>query len=71
MRPSEAGIVAHFNAVADASPVPLVLYNIALRTGRNLSAAGVLEVAKHPNVAGIKQAATGLDSTPSSCSPAP
>jgi 4-hydroxy-tetrahydrodipicolinate synthase len=38
-----------------------VLYNIALRTGRNLSAAGVLEVAKHRNVAGIKQAATGLD----------
>jgi 4-hydroxy-tetrahydrodipicolinate synthase len=61
VRPSEAGIVAHFRAVADASPVPLVLYNIALRTGRNLSAAGVLEVAAHPNVAGIKQAASGLD----------
>jgi 4-hydroxy-tetrahydrodipicolinate synthase len=61
VRPSEAGIVAHFRAVADASPVPLVLYNIALRTGRNLTAAGVLEVAAHPNVAGIKQAATGLD----------
>jgi 4-hydroxy-tetrahydrodipicolinate synthase len=61
VRPSEAGIVAHFRAVADASPVPLVLYNIALRTGRHLSAAGVLEVAAHPNVAGIKQAATGLD----------
>jgi 4-hydroxy-tetrahydrodipicolinate synthase len=61
VRPSEAGIVAHFRAVADASPVPLVLYNIALRTGRNLSAAGVIEVAAHPNVAGIKQAATGLD----------
>ena len=61
VRPSEPGIVAHFKAVADASPVPLVLYNIALRTGRNLSAAGVLEVAEHPNVAGIKQAAAGLD----------
>ncbi len=61
VRPSEAGMVAHFQAVADASPVPLVLYNIAIRTGRNLSAAGVLEVAQHPNVAGIKQAATGLD----------
>lgn len=61
VRPSEPGIVAHFRAVADASPVPLVLYNIALRTGRNLSAAGVLEVAAHPNVAGIKQAAAGLD----------
>ncbi len=61
VRPSEAGIVAHFHAVADASPVPLVLYNIALRTGRNLSAAGVLAAAQHPNIAGIKQAATGLD----------
>lgn len=61
VRPSEAGIVAHFRAVADASPVPLVLYNIALRTGRNLSAAGVLEAAAHPNITGIKQAAAGLD----------
>lgn len=61
VRPSEAGIVAHLKAVADASPVPVVLYNIAVRTGRNLGAAGVLDVATHPNVAGIKQAATGLD----------
>src|SRR5664279_1083906 len=50
VRPSEAGMVAHFNAVADASPVPVVLYNVALRTGRNLSAAGVLEAARHPNI---------------------
>ena len=61
VRPSEAGIVAHFRAVADASPVPVVLYNIAIRTGRNLSATGVLEAATHPNIAGIKQAAVGLD----------
>ena len=52
VRPSEAGIVAHFKAVADASPVPVVLYNIALRTGRNLSAAGVIEAARHPNIVG-------------------
>jgi 4-hydroxy-tetrahydrodipicolinate synthase len=61
VRPSESGIVAHFRAVADASPVPLVLYNIAIRTGRNLSAEAVLEAAAHPNIAGIKQAAAGLD----------
>ena len=61
VRPSEAGIVAHFRAVADASPVPVVLYNVGLRTGRNLSAAGVLEAANHSNIIGIKQAATGLD----------
>ena len=61
VRPSEAGIVAHFRAVADASPVPVVLYNVGLRTGRNLPAASVLEAATHPNIIGIKQAATGLD----------
>ena len=61
VRPSEAGIVAHFRAVADAAPVPVILYNIAIRTGRNLSAAGVLEAARHPNIVGIKQAAAGLD----------
>jgi len=61
VRPSEAGIVAHFRTVADASPVPVVLYNIAIRTGRNLGAAGVLDVSTHPNVAGVKQAAVGLD----------
>jgi 4-hydroxy-tetrahydrodipicolinate synthase len=60
VRPSEAGIVAHFKAVADASPVPVVLYNVAMRTGRHLSAAGVLEAAEHPNIVGIKQA-TGLE----------
>ena len=61
VRPSEAGIVAHLRAAAEASPVPIVLYNIGIRTGRHLSAAGALELAGTPNVAGIKQATTGLD----------
>jgi 4-hydroxy-tetrahydrodipicolinate synthase len=61
VRPSEPGIVAHFRAVADASPVPVVLYNVGFRTGRQLSAEGVLEAAQHPNIVGIKQAAAGLD----------
>jgi 4-hydroxy-tetrahydrodipicolinate synthase len=61
VRPSEAGIVAHFRAVADASSVPLILYNIPSRTGRALSAANVLALAEHPNVAGIKQAMAALD----------
>jgi 4-hydroxy-tetrahydrodipicolinate synthase len=61
VRPSQPGIVAHFRAVAAASPVPVVLYNIAIRTGRNLSAAGVIELASDPNIVGIKQSAVGLD----------
>jgi len=61
VRPSEAGIVAHFRAVAAASPVPLILYNIPSRTGRALSAASVLELARDPDIAGIKQAMPALD----------
>jgi 4-hydroxy-tetrahydrodipicolinate synthase len=61
VRPSEAGIVAHFEAVAARSPVPLVLYNVPQRTGRGLSAAGVLRVAANPNVAGLKQAVGAID----------
>jgi len=61
VRPSEAGIVAHIQAVAAASPVPLVVYNIPIRTGRNLGAAGVLELARTPNIVGMKQAVGALD----------
>jgi 4-hydroxy-tetrahydrodipicolinate synthase len=61
VRPSEAGILAHFRAVAEVSPVPIVVYNIAIRTGRHLSAAGVVELAQTRQFAGVKQAATGLD----------
>lgn len=61
VRPSQAGIVDHFRQVAAASPVPLVVYNIPFRTGRNLAAPAMLEVAATPNVAGVKQATAGLD----------
>jgi 4-hydroxy-tetrahydrodipicolinate synthase len=61
VRPSEAGIVAHFRSVAEASPAPLVVYNIGVRTGRHLSAAGLTELARSENFAGVKQAVAGLD----------
>ena len=56
VRPSEAAIVEHFRAVAEASPVPVIAYNIPSRTGRGLGAPALLEVARIPNVAGVKQA---------------
>jgi 4-hydroxy-tetrahydrodipicolinate synthase len=61
VRPSEAGVVAHFEAVAAASPVPVIVYNIPARTGRNLGPAGMLQLARHPNIAGVKQAVGALD----------
>ena len=61
VRPSEAAIVVHFQAVAARSPVPVVLYNIPYRTGSALGAAALLELAGTEGVVGLKQAVNGLD----------
>lgn len=61
VRPSQAGIVAHFVEVARASPVPVIVYNIPYRTGRALDADGLLELARTPNIIGVKQAVGSLD----------
>lgn len=61
VRPTEAGIVAHFQAVAERSPVPLIIYNVPYRTGRGLGATALLELAATPNIAGLKQATGALD----------
>ena len=61
IRPSEAGIVAHVKAVADESRVPVVVYNIPARTGRALGADSLIELARYPNIAGVKQAVAQLD----------
>lgn len=55
-RPSQKGIIAHYTAVADACPVPVILYNVPKRTGANMSASTTLELSKHPNIIGIKEA---------------
>ncbi len=61
VRPSESAIVAHFRTVAAASPVPVVIYNIPYRTGRVVGSKAVLELARVPNIAGVKQAVGGVD----------
>jgi 4-hydroxy-tetrahydrodipicolinate synthase len=61
VRPSVEGIVAHFKAVAAVSPVPVIAYNVPSRTGRDMGAAGLLEIASVPNIAGVKQAVATLD----------
>jgi len=59
-KPSQLGIVRHFNAVADAAPRPIVLYNVPGRTASNMTAATTLELAQHDNVCGIKEASGDL-----------
>ena len=61
VRPSEAAIVRHYEAVAARSPVPVIAYNIPYRTGRGLGADALLELAAIDNVAGVKQAVGGID----------
>ncbi|WP_344612841.1 dihydrodipicolinate synthase family protein [Dactylosporangium salmoneum] len=55
-RPGEAGVLAHFRAVAAASPVPVVAYHVPYRTGQAMSLDALLELAAIPNVAGMKLA---------------
>lgn len=55
-KPSQEGLYQHYKAIADAAPVPVILYNVPGRTGRNLEANTTLRLAVHPNIIGIKEA---------------
>ena len=55
-KPGARGVIAHYTAIANACPVPVIMYNIPGRSGINMSAATTLELAKHPNIIGIKEA---------------
>lgn len=59
-KPNQRGMKAHFEAIADASPVPVVLYNVPGRVGINLQAATCVELAKHPNIIAVKEASGNL-----------
>jgi 4-hydroxy-tetrahydrodipicolinate synthase len=55
-KPSARGVIAHYEAIADACPVPVIMYNIPGRTGINMSAETVLKLAEHKNIIGVKEA---------------
>lgn len=56
-KPSQEGIFQHYKAIAEASPKPVLLYNVPGRTGRNMTAATTLRLAHEvPNIAGMKEA---------------
>lgn len=59
-KPQQAGLIKHFEAVADAAPRPVMLYNVPARTGSNMTAETTLVLAKHPNILGIKEASGDL-----------
>lgn len=60
-KPSQAGIIAHFEYIADRAPVPIILYNVPGRTMSNMTAKTTIHLSKHPNIIGIKEASHDLD----------
>jgi 4-hydroxy-tetrahydrodipicolinate synthase len=63
IRPSQAGLVEYFTALADASPVPVLLYDIPYRTGATIDTETLLTLAAHPNIHGIKDCGGDADKT--------
>ncbi len=60
-RPAQEGIYAHFAAIATASPLPIILYNVPSRTGSNMEVATSLRLARDfENIIGIKEAAGNI-----------
>lgn len=57
---SQAGLIAHFTAIADASDCPIILYNVPSRTGTAFQSETYAVLAKHPNIVGIKEANANL-----------
>ncbi|MEE9581847.1 MAG: 4-hydroxy-tetrahydrodipicolinate synthase [Acidimicrobiia bacterium] len=59
-RPPQQGLFEHFTAIADASPVPVLLYNIPSRTGRRIEVETLVRLAKHERIAAVKDAVGDL-----------
>jgi len=55
-KPSQEGIYQHYKAIAAASPIPVLLYNVPGRTARNVDAGTILRLSELSNIAGIKEA---------------
>ena len=60
-KPNQRGLIAHYRTVAEASPLPVIMYNVPGRTGVNLTAETTLAIANEcPNIIGIKEASGNI-----------
>ncbi|PKV75775.1 4-hydroxy-tetrahydrodipicolinate synthase [Pontibacter ramchanderi] len=60
-KPSQQGIIQHYTLIADACPVPVILYNVPGRTGSNIAPETTVRLAAHQNIIGIKEASGNLE----------
>ena len=60
-KPNQQGIIYHYTEVANASPLPVILYNVPGRTGSNMTASTQLELARHPNIVATKEASGNME----------
>jgi len=59
-KPSQAGLAAHFTSIADACPLPIVVYNVPSRTVADISVETLAAIAKHPKIVAVKDATGNL-----------
>lgn len=60
-RPTQAGLEAHFRALAEAVDIPICVYNIPARTGRNIEPETIIRLAEVPSIAMLKEATGSMD----------
>jgi 4-hydroxy-tetrahydrodipicolinate synthase len=70
-KPTQEGVYQHFSAIAEASEKPLILYNIAGRTGTNIETATLRRLAEVPNIIGVKEASGNISQIAEVCATLP
>ena len=70
-KPTPEGLVQHFSAIADATPLPIIVYNVPGRTGCNIDAATCAKLAAIPNIVGVKEASGNIQQMVEICNAVP
>jgi 4-hydroxy-tetrahydrodipicolinate synthase len=60
-KPTQEGLYRHFTMIADKVDIPIIIYNIPGRTGKNIENSTMLRLAEHPNIVGVKEASGDIN----------
>ena len=70
-KPTQEGLYQHFRAIADSTPLPIIVYNVPGRTGVNVEPATLARLAAIPNIAGVKEASGNITQMCEVCNAVP